>query len=260
MSHDMKNYNKIAALLVTLIAIFTVACAVSVVTICINGARPDIYTGGGSEDSRSQTELRKTFDYGDGYIKKIIFVGDKTISPISDVITDVDKAQVWSSIDGTLPLDNNIKTIAIIHSEGNKGSSISSAAEIYKPQYIIITVGLENGVAYCNKEKFKEYYNDLISSIKEASPSTNIILQSIFPISKEAEKANPNIANDRIDVANEWIIEICEETSVKFLNTAPALKDSKGYLASEYDSGNGINLNAEGYAAMIDYIRTHGYQ
>ena len=256
----MKNFNKIAATLIMFIAVMTVACAVSIVTICLNGARPDIYTNSGSESSLSQAELKKTFDYGDGYIKKIIFVGDKTISPISGVITDVEKDQVWSTADGSLPLDNNLKTIAIIHSEDKKGSSISSAAEVYKPQYIIITVGLENGVAYCNEEKFKEYYTDLINSIKDSSPTTNIILQSVFPISREAEKATPNIANDRINTANEWIVEICEESSVKYLNTASVLKDGQGYLASEYDSGDGITLNAEGYKAMIDYIGTHGYK
>lgn len=256
----MKNFNKIAAALITFIAVLTVACAISIVSLCINGAKPDIYTKEPSSDTVSGAELGKTFDYGDGYIKKIIFVGDKTISPISNVIDDVQKEQVWSSVDGSLPLDNNLKTIAIIHSEDSKGSSIASAAEIYKPQYIIITVGLENGVAYCNKEKFKEYYKELISSIKDSSPDTNIILQSVLPISKEAEKENPNIANDRIDTANSWISEICEASSTRFLNTASALKDSRGYLAPEYDSGDGITLNEEGYKAMLNYIRTHGYK
>ena len=256
----MKNFNKIAAALITFIAVLTVACAISIVSLCINGAKPDIYTKENSSAPVSGAELGKTFDYGDGYIKKIIFVGDKTISPISSVITNVQKEQVWSSIDGSLPLDNNLKTIAIIHSEDPKGSSIASAAEIYKPQYIIITVGLENGVAYCNEEKFKEYYRELINSIKDFSPETNIILQSVFPISKEAEQANPNIANDRIDTANSWIAEICEESSVKYLNTASVLKDSRGYLAAEYDSGDGITLNEEGYKAMLNYIRTHGYK
>lgn len=256
----MKNFNKIAAALITFIAVLTVACAISIVSLCINGAKPDIYTKENSSAPVSGAELGKTFDYGDGYIKKIIFVGDKTISPISSVITNVQKEQVWSSIDGSLPLDNNLKTIAIIHSEDSKGSSIASAAEIYKPQYIIITVGLENGVAYCNEEKFKEYYKELINSIKDSSPETNIILQSVFPISKEAEQATPNIANDRIDTANSWIAEICEESSVKYLNTASVLKDSRGYLATEYDSGDGITLNEEGYKAMLNYIRTHGYK
>ena len=255
----MKNFNKIAAVLVTFMAVLLVASAVSVVTICVNGAKPDIYTHKGESAPISSAELRKTFDYGDGYIKKIIFVSDKTVSPMPHAYTDVQKDQVWSSVDGSLPLDSNLDSIAIIHSEGEKGSSIPLAAEIYKPQYMIITVGLENGVAYCNEEKFKEYYTELVNAIKEASPSTNIILQSIFPISKQAEKKNPNISNDRIDRANVWIAKICEETSTRFLNTASALKDG-GYLAEGYDSGDGITLNSDGYKAMIEYIRTHGYK
>ena len=257
----MKNFNKIATWLITLISVLTVACLVSVVMICINGARPDIYTHNGEISTLSPAELGESFDYGDGYLKKIIFVGDKTISPISEVYTDVSPSQVWSSVSGSLPLDNNLKSIAIIHSaDDEKGCSIPSAMEIYKPQYVIITVGLENGVAYCNEEKFKEYYTELIAAIKEASPSTNIILQSILPVSKQTEKENPNISNDRIDRANGWIIDICEGSSVRFLNTASALKDANGYLLSDYDSGDGITLNVDGYAAMAEYIRTHGYK
>ena len=257
----MKNFSKIAAWLIIFLVVLTVACIVSVVTICIHGAKSDIYTHSGESSPISEAELGKSFDYGDGYIKKIIFIGDKTISSISSVYTDIEKVQVWSSVSGSLPLDNNLKTIAIIHSaEDEKGCSVPSAMELYKPQYVIITVGLENGVAYCNEEKFKEYYVELVSAIKEASPSTNIILQSILPISKQTEKDNPNISNDRIDRANKWILDICEESSVKFLNTASALKDSSGYLISEYDSGDGITLNEAGYAAMIQYIRTHGYK
>ena len=127
-------------------------------------------------------------------------------------------------------------------------------------QGLIEIVGLENGVSYCNEERFKAYYKDLIKAIQEASPSTNIILQSVFPVSRSAEKSSPNISNDRIDEANRWIAEICEECSVKYLNTASALKDKNGYLAAEYDSGNGIILNAAGYKTVIQYIKTHGYK
>lgn len=256
----MKHYKKITTWLATIAAVLAVACAVSVVTICVNGAKRDIYTNQGDADSSSGAELKPTFDYGDGYIKKIIFIGDKTISQISSIYPEIKKDQVWSSADGSLPIDSNLKTIAVIHSDDEKGSSIPSAVEIYKPQYIIITVGLENGVAYCTEEKFKEYYIGLVNAIKDVSPNTNIILQSVFPISKKAEKSNPNIANDRIDTANGWIIELCEENSIRFLNTAQALKDDKGYLLSDYDSGDGITLNAEGYKAMVEYIRTHGYK
>ncbi len=256
----MKNFKKISVWLVSLIALMTVICAAATVTICVNGARPDIYTKKPQAKPLSGAELEATFDYGDGYVKKIIFVGDKTISSLPDIYPDIEKDQVWSTVGGSLPLDNNLSTVAVIHSDDQKGSSIPSACEIYKPQYVLITVGLENGVAYCTEEKFKEYYIELIDAIKDASPYTNIILQSVFPVSKEVEKDNPNISNDRINTANQWIAEICEVTSARYLNTASALKNDDGQLSESYDSGDGITLNADGYKAMVEYIRTHGYK
>ena len=245
-----------------IVGVMTMVCAVSIVMICVRGARTDIYpTPSPSENHVSGVELTETFDYGDGYIKKLIFIADKTIYPISSLNPEIEADQVWSTIGGTLPLDNNLKTTAIIHQTDDvKGCSIPSAAQMYKPQYVIITAGLENGVPYCNKERFKEYYKDLIIAIEEACPSTKIILQSVLPVSKATEKASPNISNDRIDEANAWIMELCNDCSVRYLNTASILKDADGYLCAEFDSGDGITLNAEGYKAVIQYVRTHGYK
>ena len=138
--------------------------------------------------------------------------------------------------------------------------SIADAIEQYKPQYIIIAVGLENGVSHCTEEKFKEYYSRLIESIQESSPDAKIILQSILPVSKAAEKADPSISNDRIDQANGYIISLAEKYDLRYLNVASALKDNKGRLDSKYDSGNGITLNAEGYKLLLQYVTTHGYK
>ena len=127
------------------------------------------------------------------------------------------------------------------------------------PKYLIVTLGINNGVPYCDKEAFSEYYQNIIDVLKESSPSTTIILQSIFPVSKKAERKNPAITNEKIDEANSWIIELCAKNDLKFLNTASALKNEKGYLNSDYVSEDGISMNDSGYKKVLRYIRTHGY-
>lgn len=256
----MKKFNRISGLLMTLLAVALVACVSSFIMLCVNGADPYLFTSNEREEKISSAQLGPTFDYGGNYIRSIIFVGDRTIASISNARDEVRASQVWSGVSGSLPLDYNLATTAIIHSDDPKGSSIADAAGIYRPQYILITVGLENGVGHCSEEKFKEYYTRLIESIRESAPETKVILQSILPVSKDAERADASISNDRIDAANVYIATLAEELSVRYLNTASALKGEDGRLDPRYDSGDGIVLNAEGYGVMLDYIRMHGYK
>ena len=256
----MKNFNKISGLLITLLTVALAACVSSFIMLCVNGADPYIFVKNEKEDKISSAQLEPTFDYGDNYIKSIVFVGDRTIASLSDAREEVKPSQVWSGVSGSLPLDYNLATTPIIHSDDPKGLSIADAAEIYRPQYIIITVGLENGVGHCSEAKFKEYYTRLIESIRDSSPDTKIILQSILPVSKASQKADPSVSNDRIDVANGYIASLAEELSVRYLNTASALKGDDGCLDPRFDSGDGIILNSEGYGVLIEYIRVHGYK
>jgi lysophospholipase L1-like esterase len=167
---------------------------------------------------------------------------------------------VWSGADGSFALDYNTDTTSVIYSADEKKGAVSVAVEERKPQYVVITIGLENGVAHCSKEKFQEYYSKIIDALKSSSPETKIILQSVFPTSKKVSKDTPSISNQKISTANSWIAELAQSKSVRYLNTASALTDSKGNLKSEYDSGDGIHLNSDGYTAVLDYIRTHGYK
>lgn len=258
------SYNKALKVLNVLILLVLTACLVSFVMLMINGAKPVLSKAFSDESEEGlSSRLDKTPDYGQAYINSIIFVGDSTVANISstELLSETfGPFQVWSGLDGELALDYNLSTSNIIFPETQKEISIPSAAEKKKPDYIVITVGVENGVPYCSEEKFKEYYTMLIESVRDSSPSTKIILQSILPVSKAAEKKDPSISNERIDNANRYIASLAEELSVRYLNTASALKGEDGRLDPRFDSGDGITLNGDGFAAMLDYIRTHGYK
>ena len=195
----MKNFKKISIALTCALCVILIACSASLVMLLVNGARPGLLDSNGNFTTEaSGARLGKTYDYGEAYVDGIIFVGDSTISSISGTSLLRDKNQVWSCADGTLPLDYNASTTAVVYSEDGKSATVSAAAQLQKPQYMIITIGIENGVAHCSEEKFKEYYSKLVSSVKAASPETKIILQSIFPTSKQVSKETPNISNEKI--------------------------------------------------------------
>ncbi len=256
----MKNFKIISVISAVLICIIAVACISAFVILCKSGIDPNSFKITKPNENTASAVLKESYDYGEGYIKSTVFVGDRTMAGITQKNALVSHDLLWTGEDGTLKLDHNIAKVPIINSKDQQFPSVSDAAAVYRPAYMIITVGLDNGVGYCTEEKFKEYYQSLISSIKESSPDTRIILQSVFPVSRDAEKKDPSISNDRIEQVNEWMIELCEETSIKYLDTHSSLKDKRGYLKGEYDSGDGITLNEAGYAHVLLYIRTHGYK
>lgn len=213
------------------------------------------------EFSERAATLGSTLDYGDYYIDSTIFLGDYTITNITEhgLLVGTSAAyQIWSGENGDIPLDANIKNTSIYIEDTDMSKALSTLLAERRPERIIITLGISNGVSYCGEEAFKEYYQSVIDMIKENSPDTIIILQSIFPITKKAEKKNPAISNERINLANGWIYSLAEKNEVHFLYTASALTDANGYLDSEYAESDGINLNYDGYKAVLKYIRTHG--
>ena len=256
----MKKYGKITILFTALIFALLIACTSAFILLCINGVSPNVLKEKDKTVTPPPTQLEPTFDYGEGYIKSIVFIGDISLSSLSGGQGAVKPDQVWSGIGSSLPLDYNLATASITHPSEQKPITVASAISKYRPQYLIITVGIENGVGHCSEKKFKEYYTRLILAVRDSSPDTKIILQSILPITLEAEKSDPSISNERIDVANGYISELCEELSLRYLNTSTALKDKDGRLDTRYASDNGIALNSDGYAVMLEYIRTHGYK
>ena len=251
--------DKVIEIIVMAVAVLAVACIVSMIMLAFRGFNEKLFIDNDKSDNTStssEVRLQKTPDFGEAYIKQIVFLGDHTISGMASISEDL---EIWSGEDKTLPLDYSINTATIVYPDTNESLSIASAIKRKNPDYIIITLGIDNGVAYCSEKKFKEYYTKLILEISEASPNTKIMLQSIFPVSDEKQKAQSSISNRKIDAANTWIEELCEELSLRYLNTACILMVDKGNLSERFDSSDGINLNSQAYAEILYYIRTHGY-
>ena len=258
------KFNRIIKIITPILLILAVACGVSLVMLCINGPRAMLFAYEYDTDKvDSPAYLGSTVDYGEFYVNDVVYLCDSVMAQIINenlLRGGTETRQIWTGEDGDLPLSKNITKTEIILPEIGEGAYIAEAAERNRPKYLIIALGISNGVRYCTEEQFKSYYTELISAIKEASPETKIILQSVLPVSSSYERKTQGISAEKIDRANGWIIEIAEEQNVKYLNTASCLKNTRGYLDKKYDSGDGLHLNTEGYLKVLEYIRTHGYK
>ncbi len=203
--------------------------------------------------------LTETTDAGEAYVKRFIFLGDSTTYGLKYYeVLDGGKqtTQVWTPTSGTLTLDKQ-SFAKILYPDNNTEILIKEAAGLKKPEYMVITLGV-NGISYLEEEDFKREYKNLIKDIQAASPDTTIMLQSIFPVARSYQYQK-SINNEKINAANTWVVEIAKELGLRYLNTASVLMDEEGYLPEEYQNGDGLHLNEISAAMVIKYIRTHAY-
>lgn len=197
--------------------------------------------------------LGETEDMGQEYIDKMYFLGDSTTHGLASYEV-IPEARVWTPQNGTLSLFRwNVDQISLT----DEGSTMfmNDALALKKPEYLLITLGV-NGVGVLNEEQFKSYYNEMVDSLKAASPDTKIILNSIYPVGRSyAEKS---ITNEKINAANGWIKEIAGAKGLHYLDSGSVLKDSEGFMAQGYDNGDGLHPTKDSYDLIINYIRTHG--
>ena len=147
------------------------------------------------------TVLTETADAGQAYIDKIVFLGDSTtygLRAYKMLAGGKDTTQVWTPKTGTLTL-SQASFATIVYPETDEELTIADAVAKKKPEYLVITLGV-NGVAFMKEDYFKSEYKKIIDSVQTASPDTKIICQSIFPVAKSYARLD-SINNDLIDAA-----------------------------------------------------------
>lgn len=204
--------------------------------------------------------LKETGDMGQKYLDDIVFLGDSTtygLKAYGMLSNGFYTTQVWTPLNGTL-LINTANTTAIYYPETGQEIILAEALKLKQPKMLVITLGV-NGVAYLSPSQIANEYAAIIDNIRNASPNTKIILQSIFPVTYDYALSYC-INNQNINGANYAIAQLAEIKGVKFLNTATVLKDAYGYLNHDLDNGDGLHLNPDGFTLELNYIRTHGFK
>ncbi len=205
------------------------------------------------------TVLGQTVDAGQEYIDKIVFLGDSTtygLRAYKMLSGGRDTLQVWTPRSGTLALYNT-SFATIVYPETDEEITIVEAVSRKKPEYLVITLGV-NGVSTMKEAHFKSEYKGMLERIIAASPNTKIICQSMFPVARSYDMLG-SINNEKIRNANKWIVEVAAEVGVKFIDAYSVLCDEEGWLPESYHNGDGIHLHTVSFNIELNNLRTHAY-
>lgn len=208
------------------------------------------------------TTLPETADAGRSYVDETLFIGDSNTA----------RYLLYADETGTAftSLDNNIGVVSMgvgsitsLKCEKFKGSSamytVPDAVAMLKPRRIIICYGTNNlsGSSTDATNYIKTYLQGL-QAIQTAWPYCDIIVSAIPPLDRQRE--NTNLTMTQVDAYNAALVQMCEENSFKFLNSAEVLRDeATGWAKKDYTLSDGVHLSKEAVTAYFTYVRTHAY-
>lgn len=201
--------------------------------------------------------LTETEHGGADYLGKIIFIGDSRtygLKHFAMLEGGEETKQVWTPQNGTMSVWD-MQNQKILYPDTGTEMTCAEAAVLKQPEIMILSLGF-NGFEIVDEEYFVSEYVKLINALQEASPSSRIILQSMFPVCRSYTETK--ITNAAIHEGNKTIVEVAKRTDVKYLNTAEALADDEGFLREEYAS-DGCHLTPLGLDVELNYICTHMY-
>jgi hypothetical protein len=286
MNQFTKQQRKMIAYLVMAATVLIIICLVAALTLGVialiragddEGEQPGVDNNDVGTDAPDGDEtpsiptgkpsrvLGATADMGQAYIDSMIFVGESTTAHLRSrgVLTGGKSTkQVWSNESNTMALDLNILQKTINYPETGQEMTISAAAVVAKPRYIVLNFGVNGIQTFGKNEKlYTTAYGKLIDAIHEASPDTVVILQTVYPVAANQASFGEGAAtiNAYIKRLNELLPDIATAHNAYVVDTASVLVGSDGNLRSDYQTGDGIHLTTEAYVQILGYLRTHGY-
>lgn len=207
-----------------------------------------------SKQKTQETVLKQTPRADDVYLAGTLFVGDSRTNGLK-ATGEIDEGNIVAS-DG---MSHSSAVTQRVIDRGSRLVTIPEAVSEIKPSRMVVNFGI-NGIAWLNEEQFISDYETLLTALEESSPDSVIIIESILPVSASKERSEPRMANSKIDRYNELLRELAQKRGHYYLNSASALKDADGNMATEYDSGDGLHFNSDGSKEILNQVLTHAVE
>lgn len=194
-------------------------------------------------------------------LDRAVFLGESTTTHLRSR-GGLREDQVWANSSGTMKLDSGLLSRPILDSRTGESLTIPQAAERYRPETLVLSFGLNGVTGFIqNKDLYLGNYQKLIERIRQASPTTRIVVQSVYPVASAEHHAEWNFSvppeqiNEYLRTLNCWLEEFCQGLpDVRFADTASVLRDSGGYLRSDFTT-DGIHLTESAYCEILRVLR-----
>ena len=192
---------------------------------------------------------------------RLLFLGESTTAHLRSrgvLAGGTSTTQVLANESGTLMLSARLLSTRVIEPLSRRSLTIPEAIAARKPEFLVLSFGL-NGISTfsAHPQRYTGLYADLIEVVREASPNTTVVLQTIYPVAKDQTEwkydQSPGEINLEIAKLNALLPSLAKQTGAILVDTASVLPDADGYLRTDY-SADGIHLTRLGYRKVLDYL------
>lgn len=187
----------------------------------------------------------------DSYFNDAVFIGDSRMqgfilySGLSDVT-----AYTYIGLNV-----NTFFTQDFVPTSNGKVSASEALQDNETFNKVYLMFGI-NELGWQYPEIFAEKYGVVIDSIRECNPDAVIYVESILPVSRDAERNSNILDSEKIRTYNSLLMELCEEKGIYYLNVARIFTDDEGYLP-DGAAVDGIHLNTDYIRMWLDYLKSH---
>ena len=128
-----------------------------------------------------------------------------------------------------------------------------------RPSKLFILIGINDIGKDIPDAVIADNVRKIIEHIRTESPATTIYLQSLLPVNP-AYLGFPQHYDkeDHVLRVNKMLRTVAQVTQSRFVNLFPLFMDAQERLDEQY-TGDGLHLNAKGYAVWVDHLRHMGY-
>lgn len=182
------------------------------------------------------------------YVRKTIFAGDSITKGIMDYGM-LNKFSMKGQKKVVAAISLNTITFRTRKAFGGMTGLQKIIAE--KPSRVYMMLGI-NEVHYRRIDDILSDYKILVNAIKQSSPDTEVVICAISPVTR-AEMARYR-GYSRIPAVNKQLQKLAEKTNNRYFDYTSFLKDSGGYLKSQYATGDGYHWIPSAYIKFADII------
>ena len=202
------------------------------------------------ETEEDPTILAYNENTREGYMNNCIFLGDsRTVAMVSYGIISDSNALAKIGISHW-----QVLSTTFTQNSGNQ-YTLSDYLRSHSEPVIYVCFGV-NGLNGMPEDKYESTYTELVDKIIDLAGDRHIVLMSIWPVDDNG-RYRGSVKNEWVDKYNDFLYGMAVEKGLYYLDVASILKDEKGSIKKEYDSGDGLHYKASAYKDILDYIIHH---
>lgn len=200
-------------------------------------------TTAATDESSVPVDAFTSTSYAEGFYDNSLFIGD-SISTGLVGYGYLESKNVFAQI--------GLNPESVFSVTDDSGDTAITKAATLQPDKIFIMLG-SNGLAFMGTSYMSGKISELVTTLGEKCPSSQVYVISITPVTAAHEAEGNEVMAD-IKEYNSQLSAVCKEKNVKFIDLCAHFVNSDGYFADTYAEIDGLHFLGTAYVEMLNFI------